>query len=282
MPDAVPNVERMRILALLCLVLSQTALPANASPIRCTPPTVTTFHTAATWYENLEFDRGTIWLSNLTGNRVEQYRLDGTFLQSVDLRAPGAIRRGPGGLYVNFGNDSPETRDQPSGVVRLTPKPEVWIGGDTLSSANGAEFDARGHLHVSDPFAGLAEFDRRGSLVRRIALPWANGVVTIGNTVFTALVFDPQSALVRITGNRQTRIELGAPDKNLDDLAVGPDGKLYVTAYTSGELIKVDPWTGASCVLLKDLKNPTAARFLPGTRTMFVTHASGTVLKVRL
>lgn len=273
----------MRILALLCLVLSLTAAPANASPIRCPVPTVTTFHTADTWYENLEFDGNTIWLSNLTGNAVEQYRLDGTFLQKHDLRAPGAIRKGPDGLlYVNFGDDSPETRDQPSGVVRLTPKPEVWIGGDVLSSANGAEFDARGHLYVSDPFTGLYEFDRRGSLVRHLGIAYPNGVVTIGNTVFTNIVIDPQSAIVRITGNRQTRIELGAPDKNLDDLAVGPDGKLYVTAYTSGELIKVDPWTGARCVLLNGLKNPTAARFQPGTRTMFVTEASGTVLKVRL
>ncbi|NKE63423.1 hypothetical protein FXN61_44580 [Lentzea sp. PSKA42] len=272
----------MRILALLCLVLSITAIPAQASPIRCPTPAVSTFHTGTDWYENLEFDGNTVWLSNLTGNRVEQYRLDGTFLRSINLRAPGAIRQGPGGLYANFGNDSPETRDQPSGVVRLKPKPEVWVGGDTLSSANGAEFDARGHLYVADPFVGLAEFDRRGTLVRRIDLPLSNGVATIGNTVFTTLVFDPKSTVVRITGDRQTRIELGAPDKNLDDLAVGPDGKLYVTAYTSGELIKVDPWTGARCVLLTGLKNPTAARFLPGTKTMFVTHASGSVLKVRL
>ncbi|WP_086667689.1 SMP-30/gluconolactonase/LRE family protein [Lentzea kentuckyensis] len=273
----------MRILILLCFVSSLTAAPANATPVRCPQPTVTTFHTAATWYENLEFDRGTIWLSNLTGNAVEQYRLDGTFLQSIDLRAPGAIRKGPDGhLYVNFGNDSPETRPQPSGVVRLTPKPEVWIGGDTLSSANGAEFDARGHLYVSDPFTGVYEFDRRGSLVRHLDIAYPNGIVTIGNTVFTNIVIDPRSAIVRITGNRQTRIELGAPDKGLDDLAVGPDGKLYVTTYTSGEIIKVDPWTGAHCVLLNGLKNPTAARFLPGTHTMFVTQASGTVLKVRL
>ncbi|MDT7784086.1 MAG: hypothetical protein QOF58_2505 [Pseudonocardiales bacterium] len=273
----------MRILALLCLVLSVTAVPAQATPIRCQTPAVSTFRTADTWYENLEFDGDTIWLSNLTGNAVEQYRLDGTLLQSIPLRAPGAIRKGPGGvLYVNFGNDNPETRPQPSGVVRLTPKPEVWIGGDTLSSANGAEFDARGHLYVSDPFTGLYEFDRRGALVRHIDLAYPNGIVTIGNTVFTNILIDPQSAIVRITGNRQTRLELGAPDKGLDDLAVGPDGKLYVTTYTSGELIKVDPWTGAHCTLLSGLKNPTAARFLPGTKTLFVTQASGSVLKVRL
>lgn len=271
----------MRIFALLCLVLSVTAAPAQAASIRCGTPTVSTFHAGTDWYENLEFDGRTVSLSNLTGNRVEQYRLDGTFLRSIDLRAPGAIRKGPGGLYANFGNDSPETRDQPSGVVRLTPQPQVWVGGDTLSSANGAEFDARGHLYVADPFTGLAEFDRRGTLVRRIDLPMSNGVATIGNTVFTTLVFNPKSPVVRITGNHQTRIELG-DNKDTDDLTVGPDGKLYVTTYTSGEVFKVDPWTGARCVLLGGLTNPTAARFQPGTRTMFVTQASGTVLKVRL
>lgn len=273
----------MRIFALLCLVLSLTAAPAQASGIRCSAPSVSTFLTSSDWYENLEFQRNTIWLSNLSGNRIEQRRLDGTLLQQHTLRAPGAIRTGPDGLlYVNFGNDSPETRPQPSGVVRLKPGPTPWIGGDTLSSANGAEFDARGHLYVSDPFTGLYEFDRRGKLVRHLDLAYPNGIVTIGNTVFTNILIDPKSAIVRITGNRQTRIELGAPDKGLDDLAVGPDGKLYVTAYTSGEIIKVDPWTGAHCVLMSGLENPTAARFLPGTKTMFVTQASGTVLKVRL
>lgn len=50
----------MRILALLCLVLSTTAIPAQAAPIRCSTPAVSTFHTAGTWYENLEFDGNTI------------------------------------------------------------------------------------------------------------------------------------------------------------------------------------------------------------------------------
>ena len=82
----------MRIFALLCLFLSTAVVPAHASGIRCTPPTVTTFLSAPTWYENLEFDRGTIWLSNLTGNRIEQYSLTGKLLQTHELRAPGAIR----------------------------------------------------------------------------------------------------------------------------------------------------------------------------------------------
>lgn len=271
----------MRIVALLGLLLAMTAVPAQAAGVRCAQPTVTTFHTGADWYENLEFVGDEVWISNHSANRVEIYGLDGTSRSYLDINAPGAIRTDREGTpYVNFGNNTAPHALR-SGVIQLTAKPHLWTPEGALSSANGAEFDARDHLYVADPFEGLVEFSRRGELVRRIPLPGANGVATIGNTVYTALFTDPKSAVVRINGTRQTRFELGA-DKNLDDLAVGPDGRLYVTAFGSGEIIKLDPRTGASCVLLTGLDRPTAARFLPHTRDMFVTLASGKVLRVRI
>jgi sugar lactone lactonase YvrE len=285
----------MKILLLAAAVLGLTAVPAAAStdtPLTCPTPTVTTFHTGPDWFENAEFDGlGRIWIANLTGDRLEAYGPAGDLRTTVAVHAPGAIRRGPDGfLYANFGNNA-ESHGAPAGVVRfnpLDPKPVVYATGDAFGSANGAEFDSLGNLYVADPFAGLIRI-RPGGRVDpdwRPALPGADGVATLGGQVFTTLLFDPKSAVVSVPRTdpdvHKTVVELG-DNKLPDDMAFGPDHKLYVATYGSGEIFRAD-LHGRSCVLLSGLDHPTSVRFSqhfgrPGD--MYVTQASGSVLRVR-
>jgi sugar lactone lactonase YvrE len=167
-----------------------------------------------------------------------------------------------------------------------------YATGDIFGSANGAEFDAAGNLYVADPFAGLVKVRPGGRIDPdwKAELPGANGVATLGGQVFTTLVLDPLSSVVRVPAARpeqhQTFVELspGGEGKIPDDLAVGPDFRLYVTTYGSGEIFRID-LAGRSCVLLSGLDRPTSVRFAehfgrPGD--MYVTQASGSVLRVRL
>ncbi|TCO49771.1 hypothetical protein EV192_114141 [Actinocrispum wychmicini] len=281
-------------------VLGLTVAPATASASdgSCPgpKPTVSTFLHSADWYENAEFDgHGRIWIANLTANRLEAYGPAGDLRATVPVNAPGAIRRGPDGLlYANFGNNA-TSHGAPSGVVRFDPehpRPTVYATGDAFGSANGAEFDSAGNLYVADPFAGLVKI-RPGGRVDpdwKTDLPGADGVATLGGQVFTTLLFDPKSAVVRVTRadatHPKTLVEL-SPDgvgKLPDDMAFGPDLRLYVATYGSGEVFRTD-LAGRKCVLLSGLDHPTSVRFAqwfgrPGD--MYVTEASGSVLRVRL
>jgi hypothetical protein len=288
----------MKILVLAATVLGLTAAPATASAAGAScpgpKPVVTTFHTGPDWYENAEFDgHGRMWIANLTGNRLEAYGPGGDLRATVPLNAPGAIRRGPDGLlYANFGNNA-TSHGAPAGVVRfdpLHPDPVVYATGDAFGSANGAEFDAAGNLYVADPFAGLVRI-RPGGRVDpdwKTDLPGADGVATLGGQVFTTLLLDAKSAVVRVPrahpDQPKTVVEL-SPDGNgklPDDMAFGPDLRLYVATYGSGEIFRAD-LAGHSCVLLAGLDHPTSVRFAehfgrPGD--MYVTQASGSILKV--
>lgn len=285
----------MKIQLLAATVLGLTVAPATASASvddgSCNgpKPTVSTFLHSPDWYENIEFEHGHIWIANLTGNRLEEYNPAGDLLATVPVNAPGAIRRGPDGLlYANFGNNA-TSHGAPSGVVRFDPahpQPTIYATGDAFGSANGAEFDAFGNLYVADPFAGLVKIRPGGQVdsTWKTDLPGADGVATLGGQVFTTLLFDPKSSIVRVTHNdphARTVAEL-SPDgtgKLPDDMAFGPDLRLYVATYGSGEVFRAD-LAGHKCQLLSGLDHPTSVRFArPGE--MYVTEASGSVLRVR-
>lgn len=274
-------------------------VPASATtapqPCPGPKPTVTTFLTSTDWYENLEFDRGRIWLSNASANRLEAYSPAGDLLATVPLTLPGAIRRGPDGwLYANFGNNG-SSHANPSGVVRFhpaRPEPVVYASGDVFGSANGADFDAAGNLYVSDPFSGLIKIRPGGQVdpAWRADPPFPNGVAVLGGHLYTTLVLDPRSSVVRVPLARPqsfktlTELSPSGEGKMPDDLTVGPDHRLYVTTYGSSELFRVD-LAGRACVLLSGLDKPTSARSAQSFGRhgdLYVTQASGSVLRIRL
>lgn len=75
--------------------------------------------------------------------------------------------------------------------------------------------------------------------------------------------------------------------KGLDDLEAVGD-QIYVTAYLSGELLRVDRATGKACVLVSGLQLPTSVRAPVGFgehdpgRELFVSEASGRIVQITL
>jgi hypothetical protein len=69
--------------------------------------------------------------------------------------------------------------------------------------------------------------------------------------------------------------------KGLDDLTIDSKGVLYVAANLAGEVIRLDPATGAHCVIVTGLQNPSSLKFGRGpgwaADRLYVVAFDGTV-----
>ncbi|MDG4865567.1 hypothetical protein P8605_46210, partial [Streptomyces sp. T-3] len=251
------------------------------------------------WRENLEFDgHGTLWVSHITQNRVEGYAPDGTPRTSLTVPGPGGIRRGPDGLmYVNYGV-SPTSSDV--GIMRFDPrdaepKPDKVVGG--LSGINGLAIDAAGNFYLGRELAkGILKLRPDGTedeaWTAAADVFGTNGVEVVGDQLYASVITDFASPVVRVPladPAAHTTIADLSPNplaiKLLDDLTHA-DGQVVVTSFRDGELIRVHPDTGRSCVLATGLRLPSSVRVARGfgehsaQRALFVTEASGRIVKV--
>lgn len=298
------------LLGVLGLLASLVLVPATTSPARA----ATLGHCAAParldvfkeggiplldWRENLEFDgRGTLWVAHLTKNRVEGYAPDGTLRTSVTVSGPGGIRRGPDGMmYVNYGVN-PLTHD--SGIVRFDPaaarpKAERFVSG--LSGINGLAVDTEGNFYLSRELAtGILKIRPDGTRdeawTKAADVFGANGLTIVGDQLYASVITDTTSPIVRIPlkdpAARSTVVRLGSSlldTKVLDDLT-SFDGDLVVASFRKGQLLRVDPATGRTCVLTDGLRMPSSVRVARAfgdndpRRVLFVVEASGRVVKV--
>jgi sugar lactone lactonase YvrE len=274
------------------------AQPAAAAIAACdTKTTVSTFHqNTGTWYENLEFDgRGGLWVSVLSGSKVERYLPSGAVSSTVDVRDPGAVREGPEGLiYVNAG----DTQTGPGEVVRFDPKhPDrpATLYASGFVNANGGGFDRAGNYYVADATGKIFKVRPGGQVDDSwtTEIPSADAVIIAGGQLFTTSVLDPDSAVTRVplanpaAHQVVTKLSQGT-GKLPDDGTIGADGQLYIAAYGSGEIFRINPWNGTTCLLVSGLANPTSIRFADHFgpyvpwRDMFVTQGSGSILRIRL
>ncbi|MEV0373707.1 hypothetical protein AB0I10_28510 [Streptomyces sp. NPDC050636] len=253
------------------------------------------------WRENLEFDgHGTLWVAHITKHRVEGYAPDGTLKATFPVNGPGGIRRGPDGqMYVNFGVN-PLTSGSGSGIMRFDPtaarpKPEKVVDG--LSGINGLAIDSAGNFYLSRELAtGVLKIRPDGTKdeqwTRGASVFGTNGLQIVGDQLYASVITSTASPVVRIPLNdpaHHTTVTELSPNpldtKVLDDLT-SFGGDLVVAGFRDGELIRVDPKTGRSCVLATGLRMPTSVRVPRGfgdhdpRRELFVAEASGRIVKV--
>ncbi|MEU4213357.1 hypothetical protein AB0F13_25820 [Streptomyces sp. NPDC026206] len=251
------------------------------------------------WRENLEFDgRGTLWVAHVTKHRIEGYAPDGTLRTSFPVSGPGGIRRGPDGMmYVNFGVN-PLTPG--GGIMRFdpaaaAPKPEKVVAG--ISGINGLAIDANGNFYVSRELAtGVLKIRPDGTedeeWTKKADVFGTNGLEIVGDQLYASVITDTSSPVVRIPlkdpAHHSTVTRLSPNPlkiKLLDDLT-SFGGDLVVASFRDGELIRVNPATGRSCVLVNGLRMPSSVR-VPRAfgdhdpqRDLFVVEASGRIVKV--
>lgn len=287
----------MRAALLLFPLLVMSVVPAGAAdPLThpsCGPAGVTAFASGQGVVENLLFDgAGSLFVTR--DGALWRYGPDGAgslYAGSIG----GGLARGPdGALYAGTLNNAAQAlaRTGASGVARIDlDDGNVETHAAGFDMANGLAFDAGGNLYVSNDF--------QRAIVRiapdRSWTMWAtsvyspNGMVVddAAGVLYAALTFDQRSPIVAISLADPSQVavvaelSLGALTlepglaipggldaplvvKGLDDMTRGSDGALYVAANAAGELLRVDPATGAACVVASGMPNASSVRFARG------------------
>lgn len=253
--------------------------------------------------ENLAFDgRGGLLLSASRDDAILQLGADGELSTLIDdVHAPGGLRVRHGVLYFNTQDDAISgvqgIADGTLERYRLsTGRRSVWARG--LTMPNGLVFLPNGDAVVSRDLGTGTGMTRIRARDREHPQPnWArlddtNGMAVdpTGRWLYTVETFAPESRVYRIRISHPSRIGVvaalgdGTVPKGLDDMTIDSRGRLYIAANIAGEVIRLNPRTGASCVLASGLHSPSAVKFGRGpgwsTRSLYVTGFDGAVVRL--
>ncbi|RJO79998.1 hypothetical protein D5S18_01765 [Nocardia panacis] len=287
----------MALAPLLALTLGFGTPVAAAAP-RCAQASVEVALPSGTplldWSENLVYDaQGNLWVARLYRNEVQRYDAAGALTARVPVEAPGAPRFGPDGLlYVNSG-DSLAGSGGAGSVVRFdpaAPNPETFATG--LTMPNGAAFDAEGYLYVAAG-SGVVRIRRDGSIDRdwtdRAVHSGVNGIVVQGDALLVSANGGPLGQILRIPiadpGAASVVAQIPSPVPGVgdfaDDMILDAAGTLTVTTI-SGQLVRVDPRTGATCTILRGEPMTSAAARPDRPGELLVGTESGNILRIHL
>jgi hypothetical protein len=274
--------------------------PAGASPAGTEPcpdaAPPSTFAAVPDDLENLHFHGGHLYTTGGDG-LLRRYAPNGDEAAVADLgQRSGAMVTGTdGALYVRVGS-------APGEVWRFADP--ATSGAHTtaatgLDGANGMAVDADGDIYVSDEPAGriyrlpagdpaawevLTTLDGpNGLAIDAAARAMYVAMTTDGRSTILALDLDDPSQVTQVASLSFGFVSLNvfatppAPKpeqpsdpssplvfKALDDLTLGPDGMLYAAAWMTGEVLRVDPGTGAACAVASGLAQPSSARVAAG------------------
>ena len=287
-------------------VSAQTQAPCDGAPA----PVLFLEHQSS--LENLAFDgNGSLYLSDAGGARILRVWPDAEPKGELAVDAHGIVWGPDDRLYaaVTAGEDLYDIQRSTDSLVTAF---EVYSTG--LPVYNGMAFDAQGNLYATDD--NIAPPEVPPDLVRIPRAdpanwePWTelygpDGITFDAATgaLYTVITADQSSPVLRLSPTDPTVSEVvtylsygsatlepnahppqGDPantvPKGLDDLTLGPDGKLYLAAHLAGELLRVDPVDGSACLVASGLEEPTSARFAhgfgPHGGKLFVTTWGGT------
>lgn len=273
--------------------------------------------------ENLLFADGSLWISDSTAGAIRRFDPAGAEMTGLPgVSSPGGLALGPDGLiYAGEGNAAAQAilRTGAARVIRFdaaSPSATEQVYASGFNMPNGMTFGPNDDLFVSNDFdVGLVRIPRSDpSSWSVFADVWGtNGLVVdpAGTNLYAAITFDQRSPIERIPlanpASHETAVQLSFgvaslqpavhtdPDasaplagvKGLDDMTRDADGVLYVVANGTGELIRVDPSTGAACLIASGLRNPSSVRIAPpefaageATTTFFVTEFSGAIRRI--
>jgi sugar lactone lactonase YvrE len=231
------------------------------------------------WLENLVFDphRG-LFVSGLTAGKILHVSPSGSTRVLIDdVHTPGGLRIRRGFLYFNTGDDaSSGVGNVADGTIDRyrfsTNRRTTWARG--LTMPNGLIFLPSGDAAVSRdspgwgitriPFADPAHPQRNW-----VTTNDSNGMAVdpTGTWLYFDQTFQPGGLVLRARISDPSDVRQVASlgqGLDLDDLTIDREGILYIAANRPapfGQLIRLDPATGRSCVIADGLGFPSAVKF---------------------
>ena len=271
------------LLAALITASLLVALPAGAAD--CTSWTQRVVASGLGSLENLEPDgTGGMLISASSRSAVERLEPDGTRTTvASDMPSPGGLRVRGRTLYATTGDSAANgALGNDDGTIEKinlrTGRRRTYADG--LTMPNGLVFDADGNAYTSRDLgtdAGITKVpaaDPSQPEINWAQLPDTNGLaIDPTNTwLYAVETFTPESSVYRIRLDDPTVVEtvaeigtlLGDPLNGLDDMTIDADGVLYITANGMGRVWRLDPATGAACIIASGLQNPSAVKFGSG------------------
>src|SRR3712207_5752351 len=111
-----------------------------------------------------------------------------------------------------------------------------------------------------------------------------------GRVLYAAVTFQADSPVIAIDIANPAEVRTVArltgagPPKGLDDMTVDADGVLYLAANATGEIVRLDPGSGQSCVIATGMRQPSSVKFGCGpgwpSERLYVSSFDGTVREV--
>jgi len=295
---------RLRRLTLtLALLAVVGALGASSAQGACTTWSQRTELSGQGLLENLAFDhRSALLLSASTQDAILRVDRRGNVEHLIDdVNAPGGLRVRGDVLFFNTGDSAISgLQNLSDGTIERfrfkTGQRSVYAQG--LTMPNGLIFLPNGDAVVSrDIGTGTGMTRIPAGDPEHPELNWArlddtNGMAVDpgGRYLYTVATFRPEAPVYRIKIKDPSRIRVvaelgeGGGLLALDDMTIDRRGRLFIAANLAGEVIRLNPDTGASCVIASDLQNPSAVKFGRGrgwsNRSLYVTGFDGTVKRL--
>lgn len=274
------------------------AAPSSAAVSPCQAWTVTDLATGLGVLENLLPTRNEIYYS---GDAVMRFTRGAAPTQFAPASSPGSLRIREGALWFVTGDglQSGAFGKADGTLQRLdlrTHKQSTFAAG--LTMPNGFTFLPDGSAVTSRDVSvlnptGITRITRKGA----VQPSWSNqndgnglAVDPTGRYLYSDETFTYASNVYRTEiahpANRTVVASLGGPGvpKGLDDLTLATSGVLYVAANSGGEVIRLDPRTGSSCVIASGLTTISSVRQGAGgsfpTNRLYSTTFSGRIAEI--
>lgn len=276
--------SRRICLLLAAVVTASTLVGVPAGAAECTAWTPRVVASGLGSLENLEPDgAGGMLISASSRSAVERLEPDGTRTTvAADMPSPGGLRVRGRMLYANTGDSAANgvlgSDDGTIEKINLrTGRRTTYAEG--LTMPNGLVFDADGNAYTSRDLgtdAGISKVPADNPSQPEInwaKLPDTNGLaIDPTNTwLYAVETFTAESTVYRIRLDDpavvETVAEIGSPAdplNGLDDMTIDAQGVLYITANGTGRVWRLDPGTGAACIIASGLQNPSAVKFGSG------------------
>ena len=274
------------------LLGAATALaPTAGASSSCTPWSVSTVASGFGMLENLEFDgRGSMIVSETSPVGPGALRTvapngdRGTLVADVDT------------LYFTTGNSAAagllDTRTGTVGTIDLgTGVRSTYASG--LAMPNGLARSESGDLFTTrnlGTLSGLTRVAVDGSVSTvRTDLGSANGIGIGEGKIYVANTFDLETTLTVLDEKNPSgpaariRIDGVGPLAMSDDLTVGDDGTVYLAQNLAGRVVRIDPESGASCVIATGVPLTSSVAFGGAgfdEEALYATSFDGTVRKL--